>query len=148
MKKLLKNLIIIKNNYYISSNIYLNFKNNFEQFFNDIENLKIYNINKTILFFNNKYYKPLEILKLPFFYFLFFSTFLLNLKINIVFFNINILNTFYILKKIKMKYSDVNLTKWSLPCARKMLKSQPVSHSHGLDVSVFVEFIHLFSTKP
>ena len=27
-----------------------------------------------------------------------------------------------------------------------MLKSQPVSHSHGLDVSVFVEFIHLFST--
>lgn len=50
------------------------------------------------------------------------------------------------IKKIKMKYSDVNLTKWSLPCARKMLKSQPVSHSHGLDVSVFVEFIHLFST--
>lgn len=30
------------------------------------------------------------------------------------------------IKKIKMKYSDVNLTKWSLPCARKMLKSQPV----------------------
>lgn len=103
LSKTLKNLVYIDNNYYVLSNENLNFTDNLNKFINDIEKIKKYSVNKVILYLNNKYYLPSDILSLSYFYFLFFTVFLLNFKLNLVYFNLNILNMFNILQKKLIK---------------------------------------------
>ena len=99
LKKTLKNLLYIGNNYYILSNNNSNFSDNINFFLQETIKFKKYNINKVILYLNNQYYLALDVINSSYHYYLFFSVFLVNIKLNLIYLNLNILNTFYILKK-------------------------------------------------
>lgn len=99
LKKNIKNLLNIGNSFYSISNINLNFSNNLNIFLEEIVKHKKYNVNKVILKLqDNKYYLPLEFINLTYYYFLFFSVFLNNLKLHLVYLNLNLLNTVHIFK--------------------------------------------------
>ena len=99
LKKTLKNLLHIENNFYILSNENLNFRDNLKFFLRQIKEYKKYNINKVILKLENQYYLPLNIIGLFYNYYLFFSIFLMNLKLSLALFNLKILNSLKLFNK-------------------------------------------------
>lgn len=108
LRKTLKNLIHIEKNFYIISNINLSFKDNLNIFINEISKNKKYNIHKIILKIKNNYYLPLDIINLTYYYFLFFSKFLFQFKLHLVYLNLNLLNSFHILKKYNVDSKSIN----------------------------------------
>lgn len=97
LKKTLKNLFDIGNDFYILSNSSLNFSDNLKFFLEQTIKLKKYNIDKIVLKLNNKFYLFLDIINLAYHYYLILVTFLIKYNFYVSYLNMSLIQKFYIL---------------------------------------------------